>query len=293
MGREQHALAWGIIGIFRSIGMLTSPFIASSLLHTNTQFPLFIVLVFLVFSALALFCFNKFFPSHHHPHHVLPVINDELEARKMLHPFFQEITVWKVLLKKVWPLYLFIFTFFIIESTFLTVGVLFSEEMMAKSFWGNFIIPAYLLPALFTGMIIDKTTHRFGKKKTAFFAGLCAGILLFISSLTTLPEFFVLTVFCSSLFSSIALPALLSAFQDYMGRLHSHQADIIGIQNSAGSLAYIIGPIFAGGIALFLGNKQTFGVIGILLIIVSIINLIFVPKKIHIPQHELEVACAE
>jgi MFS family permease len=279
ISREHRALAWGMITIFRSIGIMFAPIIASTLLHQHQTYPLFAVIFFLCVSLLAIFCFTKLFPFKKQI-----VISTKVEKR---YGFKHEFGVWRILFKKIWPIYLFVFILYALESTFFTVGVLLTEEMAAVSFWGDLVIVAYYLPNLFTGFVVEKICDVFGKKKTAFLCGIAGGVLLVASYFVLTPMYFIFMIFCSSLFTSMALPSVLSAIQDYVGRLGKHKGDMVGLQNSAGSFAYIIGPILAGGIALEVGNKETFAVIGGILIFVSVINFIFVPKKIYIPHREI------
>jgi MFS family permease len=275
---SHHSFAWGLITVFRSIGMMISPLIASSLLHEAPSYPLLTAMVFLVLAAWLAVFFRWSFPQRKH-------LSVEEPAKKNV---THQLRVWLILLKKIWPLYSFIFALFVLESSFLTIGVLLAEDMMTVSYWGKLLIVAYLLPTLFTGLIVEKVTLNFGKKKTAFWSGVLSGALLSLSVFVHQPVFFVGLILISSLFSSLAMPAILGAIQDYVTRLETSRGELVGLQNSAGSLAYILGPILAGAIATAVGNKTTLAVVGSLLLVISMINLVVVPVKILLPQQELQ-----
>jgi len=70
-----------------------------------------------------------------------------------------------------------------------------------------------------------------------------------------------------------------------MGRERKY---MIGLSNSTTSISYIIGPILAGGLAAFFGEKQTFLIIGILIVVVSLFLYFLIPKKLKIPQKEIK-----
>lgn len=162
-----------------------------------------------------------------------------------------------------WPIYVFMMAIFIVESAFYTVGVLASEEPRGGSFWGTFLIPAYLFPRMLSGLVIEKVTNRYGEKKTAFISGLIGGIVLFLASFANNAEVLVGAVFVAGVALSGALPAVMAAVANYVTRLKSFGGDMIGLKNSAMSFSYIIDPIVAGWIGLYVGNIRAIGIIGL------------------------------
>ena len=61
------------------------------------------------------------------------------------------------------------------------------------------------------------------------------------------------------------------------------------MENSHLNLAYIVGPIFSGFLATVVGNQGSFGVVGLILCVISLVALVSVPRKIKLPQTQLEV----
>jgi MFS family permease len=278
--QEHHALAWGILSTFKSLGIFVAPLLASELLHENLQFPFFAALGFFCAGIFGTLIFTHVFPRNKHPHVVE-------EVRK---PFrvFEQLKVWWVLLRKIWPVYIFIFVLFILDSTYWTIGILLSEEIQQRSHIGSFLLMAYILPSLFMGALIHKMAKPFGKKRLAFIAGGAAGLILLVTGLSPSPLLLLMGIFCSSLFTAAAFPAIMAVIQDYVGRLENHRGDMVGLQASASSLSYIIGPITAGGIATLVGTQHTFSIMGGLLLAISLLCLIVVPRKIHLPQNGLQ-----
>lgn len=63
---------------------------------------------------------------------------------------------------------------------------------------------------------------------------------------------------------------------------------MVGLSGSTLSVAYIVGPIIAGLISQFVGEKNTFVVMGIVLTLVSLCLLVVTPKKLRLPQAEIK-----
>jgi MFS family permease len=70
-----------------------------------------------------------------------------------------------------------------------------------------------------------------------------------------------------------------------MGRRGKH---MMGLSSSTLSLAYIIGPILAGFIAQMVGEKMTFSIMGIFMSVVAIFLLMVTPRKLRLPQTEIQ-----
>ena len=277
---DRHALAWGILNTFRSVTMFIAPIFVPVLLDQGVDQPLIITFTFLVFSLVAIVAFNKLFP-----HKYREVVQEEVVKKNSA---LKEIYVWRAIIRRMWPIFIFILAFFILEATFFSIGILAAEELRLTSFWGSFLIPAYMLPNLFTGLLVQKLGAQIGKKRVAFISGGVGGLLLFIATqLTFSPLLLVVTIFVSACFSSIAYPAILAVTQDYVTRLGKLGGEMVGLQNAAGSIGYIIGPVLAGWAGMEFGNMTAIGWIGLLLLAVSVFNILVVPRKVKMPQKEL------
>lgn len=283
--KKNRSLFWGVISISRSLGLLISPVIASYFINHSNKIALVIALILYLVAILFVMFFKQKFTS-----------NDEVEVHN--NQFFEEklsikkqIKIWFILLKKIYPIYFFTFILYLLESTYYTVGILLSEELVEITILGSLFLVVYILPNIFSGFMVAFFNKNLGKKKTAFISGISGGIILFFTFFLDLtaesPEFLIM-IFVASFFTSLALPSINSAIQDYVNRLDENGADLIGLQNTASSLAYIIGPTLAGFTSLFLGNKNTFVVMGVVLVSVSLACLFLLPHKVRLPQKEIE-----
>lgn len=274
---KEHASSWGILETFRSTAYLIGPIMASLLLSITATSTLYITLIFVLFSFI---CFMTFFKYR--------LKSEVPEAKPASRNPLQELKLWGVLLKKIWPLFLFTLILGLIDSAFWSVGTLLSEDLKNQNFWGGFLLPAYMLPSLILAFIAGRAAKSFGKKRAAFWSGIFGGILLFVAYLSTNPALIVLIVFLSSIFLSLANVEMTATFEDYVGRVGIFVNDVIGLQSSSVSLAYIIGPVMAGSLAFFGGYRFVFIVMGGLLAAFSILALIIVPRKIKMPIAALE-----
>lgn len=279
MNSHQHALSWGVLSSFSSLSYTIGPILAGFFLASNFAHAYQIVIVLLILSFVA------FLPNLKTK---IDATRNQTTSKQEKRSFSQEIMAWGLLLKRTWPIYLFLTTLTILDATFWTIGPLLSEELRLIHPLGGLLLPLHIAPTLLVGLFTDKIARYAGKKKAAFFAALLSGLILFLSSFFYEVSIFLSLVFISSVAFAISLPEILAVFEDYVTRLKDNHNDMIGIQGSAGSLGYVLGPILAGFIASQIGNQLTFGAIGLLLSMVSLLCLLIVPKKIKMPQGELE-----
>lgn len=61
----------------------------------------------------------------------------------------------------------------------------------------------------------------------------------------------------------------------------------MGMESSIYSVGYIIGPILSGLLADIYGHQGVFLIMGIALGVISLLCLLFVPRKIYLPQKAL------
>jgi MFS family permease len=273
---NEHAFAWGALSMFRAMAYTFGPLIAGLAAVQIAQMPfyisIFLASVAFVIVLIYMFVINKGRPktkTRDYPHR----------------DFGSEIKVWSLLTGKIWHLFSFVFALSLIDATFWTVGVLFSEDIGHGE--QGLILVMYGLPSLLLGMFAGFAAKPFGKKRAAFIAGMIGGIILAMVGFAQNDLLILGLVFASSCFLSLSWPEMSAAFEDYVSRLGKTANEFIGLQSSVISLSYILGPILAGAIASVVGNQATFTVVGIFLTLVSIFSLVVVPRKIHMPQTAL------
>ena len=274
---SDHAISWGVLSTFSAIAYSFGPILASFMLAQSETSPFYLVLILLSIGFLI------YYPQLYKNRHKQVAITEPSNNISTQGEF----RVWGALLKKIWPIYLFYTMIVIIDACFWSIGALLSEQLKAQHPWGGFLLTIHMIPPLFISFLVPLVAKPLGKKRAAFISALIAGVFLTIAGITSNIPLFLLLIFSSSVASSISFPEIYAVFEDYIARLGPHKVDMIGLQGSASSLAYIIGPIFAGATATLIGNQMTFSVMGGLLILVSLIMLIIVPKKIKMPQQEL------
>jgi|GEM_PF-383001 len=279
--KDQHAQSWGFLESIISLAYLLGPILATRLIDLHADAPHYGALAFFTSGMFGLFLFMR----THRKHHEAAKLQLTTEKKSRFH----ELMLWKTLGKRIWPIYLFLFSMILVDSAFWTVGTLASEELRQSHVIGGYLIPISSLPALFMAVVVGKLAQPFGKKRAAFLSGLFGGATLFAIILSDNIWYVMGIVLLSSIFQAIARPEIYAVLEDYVARLGKNGNDLVGLQNSAASAAYVAGPIISGFLADRFGNLHALGVIGGTFAVTSFLALILVPRKVKMPQTELTI----
>lgn len=279
---SEHAMAWGLIATFQALAHTIGPLLAAWALNFNHHLPFLLAIGTAAIGMLAYLSFNGSLPHHKK----LANLSPETTPSHRPH-LLREFRVWRVLFHKIWHLLLFLLALSLVDSTFWTVGTLLSEELKDNSEHG-LVLVLYGLPAMFLGVLAGRAAKPFGKKRAAFGTALIAGVFLVLAGISKEDYLLLSFIFIASSFLAVSWPEIYAVFEDYVCRLGKTATDFIGLQSSAISISYIIGPIIAGTIAETVGNRETFAVVGGILIAVSAFAMVAVPRKIHMPQQEIK-----
>jgi len=199
-----------------------------------------------------------------------------------------ELSHWKVLMVSVWPMVLLFIGLGLVDAAFWTTGTVLSQKFAETTVLGDFLIPIYVLPALIIGLVVAKWNPVEGKKKLATLFFLLSGIFLgLVGVIESIPLILVM-VFISSVLSSISYPLVDAVFSDLTERMGKERFHLIGLTNSATSIAYIIGPLMAGFMASRMGEEKTFGALGVITVVLSIIIYFATPRKIKLSQENIK-----
>jgi len=269
-----HPLAWGLIGVFKSFAYFLGPLIAGSLYDFNQKIVLYIAIFFLMIALLILVLFSK---SH----------SKKLDIETSSVNLLRELSHWKLLFSKVWPIVILSVFIGLIDATFWTVGPILSESLSKKSFFGGWFLSVYMIPSLFMGFLIAKWGIYKGKKKIAEAFLLFSGISLSLFALSDLIALKLVIVFVSSVLLGVVFPLTEATYSDIIQRMGREKSHLIGLSNSTFSLAYIIGPTLSGFIAQEFGQDNTFSIMGVICIVIAVMLLLTTPKKLHLPQKEI------
>ncbi len=277
---SQHAFSWSVFEVLHAAGFVIGPLVAGVLLLQGDAFPLAAASIFFF---IAVVCF-KLLLSFHKPTPTNKAVPQRLQNEpsdvRVLH-------TWELLSRKLWPLLLVTFSLVLIDTAFMSVGTLLAEELKVLNPLGLFLIPAYSSPFLLMPWFSPIFSRYFGKKRTAFMAGMFGGGLLVAGSMTTTVPMLLGFVFLASLCLALAYPEMNATFEDYVVRVGRFGNTLVGLQSSMFSLAYIVGPVTAGYIATSWGNERALMAFGSVLSIISIVALIATPRKIRLPQTEM------
>lgn len=275
---HEHTRAWGILQAFQSGAYALGPLLAVYLITHGFELGFAGVLFFLGIAMLSATVFKFIFANKRSK------IGEEKELHKS---WVSEFHIWKILFKRTWPLLTLQLIVYSVDASFWTIGALLMQQLSEKSVLGGFLLTAYIIPATFVGFFLSNLTLSVGKKRTALLSSTAAGIALssyvFLESVPLL----LLVTSIVSFFLGIAIPEMKATFEDYISRLKEDGSELIGLQGSSNSLAYVLGPIIATFLASLLGITGAFSLLGIFLAIISVSLIFLTPRKIRMPQKEL------
>lgn len=273
--RETRSGAWGIVGTFVSLAYFLGPFIAVWLLIKGNIYLLGFGLIILLIS-FTLFTFKNRMQERN-----LDVNIADINLAK-------ELRFWLILLKTIWPLILITLVMNFIDSTFWTTGVIWTTKLALVNPLGSLLLSFYILPSLFMGFVVAKWGIYKGKKKFAVKFLIISGIFLSTLFLHDNIVTILMTVLISSIALSIAGPLVAGAYSDIVARLGTEKKHLIGFSSATANISYIITPPIAGLISDRVGEKSTFGYIGIITLVVSIFLLFIMPKKLKLRELEID-----
>jgi len=275
--KEKHTSAWSVIKSFQSAAYMIGPALAVYLLKIKTEYVLYAAL-------MATFCCFI----------VVKIIRKRVSRTHQANPghtfkktVIKEIKILEILGKRIWPLILFYFAMFLLDTSFWSTGVLFAEKMRQVHEAGGLFLVIYSLPPIFIGLLTPKIILPIGKKRTAFLTGIVSAIFLALIAFSQNILMILAATFFASAFSSVTVILISAVFEDYVARAPDFGTDIVSLGQIALNVAYVIGPIFFGFIAKTISYKATFLITAIIIVSVAILAFIVVPRKIKLPQKEL------
>lgn len=276
VGIDQHTRTWGIIQSIQNFSYALAPLLAIQLLSFgyNTSFVAVCFILFISIIPTLLFK-NKF------------VKDKPVKETKSVKSWIKEIKIWKLLFPKVWHLLILQIIINVIDSGFWTIGTLFTQELNNQHHLGGLFLTAYIAPSIIAGFLLGKANQKSGKKKLAIISSMIAGLSLSSLFLVNSVNLILTLTAITSFFIGAAVPELKATFEDYVSRLKEDDNEMIGLQSSSTSFAYVIGPIMSAYLAGFLGYKTAFSILGLIMLLTSIILIFIIPKKIKMPQKEL------
>ena len=267
--------AWGFTGIFLSLAYFLGPFIASQLLLRGIFITQGTIILFLLAAFVLLTLTKKI--------HESPVAIDFIDLNPL-----KEFKHWLTLSEYIWPIIVMSLVLGFIDSTFYTIGTVWTEKLTHLNPWGIWFLPLYLLPSICLGIPLSQWQISSGKKKMSEKFMAVAGIILAGISLSeNLPwQLFIVCLSSSAL--AICYPLLGGVYSDIIARMGTEKKDMIGLTNSVTNLSYILWPTFAGLLTSKVGERLTFAWVGAGVLVIAVILLFVTPKKLVLPQKEIQ-----
>jgi len=274
---KQHASGHAFISVFKSLGFILGPIIASYFVAENYLFQTqYIIVVLFIMGALFLLInwfISKKKESASDYKRVKEVKNNSL---------LEEIRSWLYVWKKIKYVLILVILFFAVSAVFWTIGPLLSKEFEYFPQFGGLLLAANILPPLYMSWLVRKVTSKYGKKRTAHITYAIYCLMLGTIGFIHNPYIILIIVLIAASIGSFSLPAIEGAIADYVAESKNHDSEIIGVYDFSTNIGYMIGPIFAGVVADFLGNMMTFTAIAIIGVFVSLFLLFVTPKSIQI-----------
>ncbi len=274
-----HSWAWGISGVLRNIAWAVGPLLASVTYEQQENLPLWVALGTLCFALLTAVVYGML-RAQHKP-------TDYTPTQVLSRSFSQELGIWKTYGTRIWPLLALAVLFYIIESAFYSVGPLLGEELKSLHPLGGAFVSMYAIPGVVVGFTVVYFSKPFGKKVLSYIGGILAGLGLIAVGIAPAGVGVLLFAFAAAVGLCLLHPALSAVFEDFVARSGSFSNDLVGLTAMAGSLAYVIGPIFNGMLADRFGNQAVFGILGAMLTLYSSLLLFLFRRKVRLPQQQV------
>ena len=271
--KKENTSAFGILGIFHSLGILIAPVIAGLVIETTVGAKPFLISGIMLFLSLVVFV-GLYLQS---------IKNREIKNLPIpkMRSWNFEYRIWRIIGKQLMTVLLLTFLIYITDSFFWTIGPLIAENGEFGKF-GGFLMMAYSFPMLIIGWFVGKISGRFGKKRTALYAFLIGSCVLSFFTFAQNPIHMILIVGLSSSFIGLSYPSLNGAYADYISETQSYEKEIQGSIDIFYNLGWMLGPMLAGLLAQVFGNSQSFSILGVFSVLTCVILIFKMPKKINL-----------
>lgn len=275
---EERAGVWSVVGVVKSIAYCIGPLIGSWLFVLQGN-----ISVIFAYAGLALVSYVIWI--------ALGIKNkkgtaDDDKDTEGFH-IIEEMGYWKALFKHVWPILLVSYVLGIVDATFWTTGVVLSDILVEKSWWGGLFLSAYMLPEIFLGFVVVRLGISKGKKKMAEKFLMLSGLLMIGLGLFDSEVAMIALAFLIGSMAAIAWPLVNAVYSDILVRMGKEQKHLTGMASSMINLSYITGPVIAGILANEIGEKKTMMFVGIFVTVIALVLLFVTPRKLKLPQTEI------
>lgn len=272
---HERSSVWGVVGVVRNAAYFLGPIVGGYVVYYGDR------VVVLGSMAVLLFAYLLFLMIR------LPT-EREIDHHEVSINLKEEIGHWYILGMRVWPILITSFVVGLIDATFWTSGTVLTDRLAENSMFGGWFLSAYMFPFLFAGLLVARWGVDVGKKRWAARFLLIGALSLMLVGFVKSVFLLLLVVAVAGLFIAMAFPLIDSVYTDLVARARKGRKHIMGMSSATFSLAYVVGPILSGFISGKLGEEMTFTMVGLAVCVVAIVLLVVTPKKLKLPQDELQ-----
>lgn len=272
---------WGLLALLLNVMAVVTPVLGSSLLNLGGMTYALFVLVLLAIALIILLISTPVKTVHETP----SVKSTSRELLKLI----EEFKVWKVLSGSIWQALVAAFVLQCIFASYWVFGGLFGQALSGREGFDWIVMFLFAVPGLIASFILSKFTIKQHKKLRTHIYLIIGGFLLMTLILFEGYKFLVgFVIFSSSLMFALSYPLNNAVFSDLATRLGKEKNHLFGMVNATGSVAFIVVPVVLGIMSDKFGYYNSFAFIGGIAFLTGVVLLFTTPRKIHLPQKELE-----
>ena len=174
----------------------------------------------------------------------------------------------------------FIFTFF--DGAVWLIQPLYYTKFSANPLYGGIIMAAFVIPLVLFEVPAGALADKIGRRNVLFVGLMTAGAFSILFSYSTSLITLVLTAFMATCGLAMAWPSSEGIISEKSSS--SDRGGLIGVWSLAYDLGYVVGPLTAGLIAAYAGEKNVFVVLGGVVILSALMTLTIKEDKPHKPR---------
>jgi MFS family permease len=272
MQTDENASSFGVMGVFKSAGYLLAPLIVGLVIAEFVDWkPFVLAWIFLI---IAFIIFIGFYLQGKKRG-----VKQERLPRYRPKGFLVEINLWKKIGKILLPFLSFTMLMSMHDSFFWTIGPILSQTFVDFKPLDGLFLTAFSLPPLIVGWFVDKFQNFLGDKAN-FKSYIISSIFLISFAFFRNPLVLLFIILISSTFSTFTWAIEQGMYADRIEDAFNREKEIAGLVDFSVNLGYIFGPILAGFLSDKVGYFNTFALLGIFGLLVTLILSKISPRKI-------------
>ncbi len=280
---ENFARDWGMISVTMGFMAIIGPIIGSQIAESPLMQGVATVAVIQSVAILACIAVVAISPNNH-------VTNFTLKHRVQVKlSVLREMKLWEVLGARVLPILILGSINTMIAAAVYTVGGLLGEQILGEMNLDWMLIFVFSVPGIFSSLFLTRFVFKRYKKLLAQVTLILAAIpLVGLPIFQSQPWIVILIFFICSFFSSMSWVFNEAVFSDMSRRAKENGLYVNAIERVNESFGYLLGPIIIGFLADTTDYFWGFAFIGLFAILIALILIVVTPRKLKLPQQELQ-----